>query len=46
MLTIEDTHGDGINNDVPNDDNIVYDVILTNDDTGDKFLLLEGNGNF
>jgi hypothetical protein len=42
ILTVEDTHGDGIRNDGA----IAYDIILTNDVTGDKFKLLEQPGDF
>jgi Trypsin len=41
-LTVEDSHGDGINN----GEEVAYDVTLTNEATKSKFLLLERAGNF
>jgi hypothetical protein len=44
-LTVEDSHGDGIGS-ITNDQTIAYDIVLTNEATNTKFLLLERRGDY
>jgi hypothetical protein len=44
-LTVEDSHGDGIGS-ITNDQTVAYDIVVTNEATNTKFLLLERRGDY